>query len=96
MAVCRDLLRRNATVGSFARDLHACVPGFKPPREPGRRHPAFQGIRLFDGFSNTDANYRGELPGIFAGAGLAGARETASLRTPLGTLALYSAYVETT
>jgi ubiquinone/menaquinone biosynthesis C-methylase UbiE len=57
---------------------------------------AFQGIRLFDGFSNTADNYRGDLPRIFENAGLSGARETARLRTPLGTLSLYRASVGTT
>ena len=52
---------------------------------------AFQGIRLIDGLSNTDDNYRGALPEIFGGAGLAGARQTRRLRTPFGTLALFRA-----
>ena len=52
---------------------------------------AFLGIRMLDGFANTAENYRGELPAIFAEAGLEGAEETDRLRTPLGTIALYRA-----
>ncbi len=52
---------------------------------------AFLAVRAFDGFEVTADNARGALPAIFTDAGLDGARETRRLRTPLGTLALYSA-----
>jgi ubiquinone/menaquinone biosynthesis C-methylase UbiE len=73
-------------------ELH--VADWGRPSDPVMR-VAFQGIRLLDGFSNTAENYRGELPEIFQAAGLADATETARLRTPLGTLALYRASVTT-
>lgn len=51
----------------------------------------FVAVRAFDGFEVTADNARGALPAIFAEPGLDGARETQRLRTPLGTLALYTA-----
>ena len=51
----------------------------------------FTAVRAFDGFEVTADNARGALPAIIAEAGLEGARETQRMRTPLGTLALYSA-----
>ena len=48
-------------------------------------------IRAFDGFEVTAENLSGALPALFEQAGLDGARERERLRTPLGTLALYSA-----
>lgn len=51
----------------------------------------FLGIRAFDGFEVTRANARGELPAIFAAAGLSDVREDLQMRSPLGTIALYSA-----
>lgn len=52
---------------------------------------AFQGIRLVDGLSNTEQNYRGELPRIFEEAGLERAEQTDRIRTAFGTIALYRA-----
>lgn len=52
---------------------------------------AFILVRLLDGFESTRENVAGALPSIFAAAGLANARETGRLRTPLGTIALYEA-----
>jgi ubiquinone/menaquinone biosynthesis C-methylase UbiE len=69
-------------------ELH--VADWGPPSDPAMRL-AFQGIRLLDGFSNTAANYRGELPAIFEEAGLTAAEQTNRLRTPLGSLVLYRA-----
>ena len=69
-------------------ELH--VADWGPPADP-MMAVAFLGVRLFDGFENTADNYRGALPRIFEEAGLAGAEQTARLRTVLGTLALYRA-----
>jgi ubiquinone/menaquinone biosynthesis C-methylase UbiE len=52
---------------------------------------AFLMVRAFDGFSVTAENASGALPRLFEGAGLQGATLQDSLRTPLGTLALYAA-----
>ena len=52
---------------------------------------AFLGIRLLDGFENTADNVNGELPRIFAEAGLEDAEQTDRLRTVFGTMALYRA-----
>ena len=51
----------------------------------------FLPARMVDGFDVTAANVRGELPAIFAAAGLASAALDGELRTPSGTLALYGA-----
>jgi ubiquinone/menaquinone biosynthesis C-methylase UbiE len=48
-------------------------------------------IRAFDGFEVTAENLHGALPSLFEQAGLEDAQERRRLRTPLGTLALYSA-----
>ena len=69
-------------------ELH--VADWGRPSDPAMA-VAFLGIRLLDGFENTAENYRGELPAIFEEAGLEGAEQTDSLRTPFGTLALYRA-----
>jgi SAM-dependent methyltransferase len=52
---------------------------------------AFLGIRLLDGFENTAENVEGRLPAVFEEGGLERAEQTDSLRTPLGTIALYRA-----
>jgi ubiquinone/menaquinone biosynthesis C-methylase UbiE len=51
----------------------------------------FVGIRLLDGIENTADNAAGALPALFGEAGLGEAAETDTMRTPFGTLALYSA-----
>jgi ubiquinone/menaquinone biosynthesis C-methylase UbiE len=51
----------------------------------------FLGIRLLDGIENTADNAAGALPALFGEAGLGEAAETDTMRTPFGTLALYSA-----
>lgn len=51
----------------------------------------FVGVRVFDGWENTSANAAGALPEMFEAGGLADAGERSRLRTPFGTLALYSA-----
>jgi SAM-dependent methyltransferase len=84
----RRSAREIARVLRPAGELH--VADWGPPSDPAMRL-AFQGIRLLDGFSNTAENYRGELPGIFAEAGLEAAEETARLRTVFGSLVLYRA-----
>ena len=84
----RETAREIARVLKRTGELH--VADWGPPSDPAMR-VAFQGIRLFDGFSNTAENYRGELPAIFEGAGLRRAEETDRLRTAFGSLALYSA-----
>jgi ubiquinone/menaquinone biosynthesis C-methylase UbiE len=51
----------------------------------------FLQVRALDGFAVTADSARGDLPRLFGEAGLAHARVTDEFRTPLGTLALYSA-----
>ena len=51
----------------------------------------FLQVRAFDGFAVTADNVRGALPALFEQAGLEDARQRRTLRTALGTLALYSA-----
>jgi ubiquinone/menaquinone biosynthesis C-methylase UbiE len=68
--------------------LHVADLG--PPSDPVM-WAAFLGLRLFDGFSNTEDNYRGKLPAIFERAGLKNAHATDRLRTAAGTLVLYRA-----
>ena len=48
-------------------------------------------IRALDGFAPTHANFSGRLPSLFAEAGLTDVRTRSNLRTPYGTLCLYSA-----
>jgi ubiquinone/menaquinone biosynthesis C-methylase UbiE len=84
----RVTARETARVLRRTGELH--VADWGPPSDPVMR-VAFQGIRVFDGFSNTGENYRGELPAIFEGAGLRSATETDRLRTAFGSLVLYRA-----
>ena len=84
----RVTAREIARVLRRTGELH--VADWGPPSDPAMRI-AFQGIRLFDGFSNTAENYRGELPAIFEGAGLRQAEVTDRLRTAFGSLVLYRA-----
>ena len=84
----RETAREIARVLKRGGELH--VADWGSPSDPVMRL-AFQGIRLFDGFSNTGENYRGELPAIFEGAGLRQAAETGRLRTAFGSLVLYRA-----
>ena len=51
----------------------------------------FVGVRVLDGWENTQANAAGALPEMFEAGGLAEAAERSRLRTAFGTLALYSA-----
>jgi ubiquinone/menaquinone biosynthesis C-methylase UbiE len=60
------------------------------PSDPVMRALVWQ-IRVFDGFEQTRDNVAGSLPEIFVEAGLAGARERDRLRTPIGSIVLYSA-----
>ena len=69
-------------------ELH--VADWGKPSDPAMA-VAILGIRLLDGFENTAENVEGKLPAIFEGAGLEQAQQTKSLRTPLGTIALYRA-----
>jgi SAM-dependent methyltransferase len=84
----RRTAREIARVLRKGGELH--VADWGRPSDPLMR-AAFLGIRLLDGFANTEDNYRGALPVIFEEAGLEGAELTDRLRTPLGTLALYRA-----
>jgi ubiquinone/menaquinone biosynthesis C-methylase UbiE len=84
----RETAREIARVLKRGGELH--VADWGPPSDPAMRL-AFQSVRLFDGFSNTAENYRGELPAIFEGAGLRHAEETDRLRTAFGSLVLYRA-----
>jgi ubiquinone/menaquinone biosynthesis C-methylase UbiE len=85
---------KRESAGEIARvlrprgELH--IADWGPPSDPAMRL-AFQSIRLFDGFSNTEDNYRGNLPAIFENAGLRDAEETGRLRTALGPMVLYRA-----
>jgi ubiquinone/menaquinone biosynthesis C-methylase UbiE len=84
----RRTAREIARVLRTGGELH--VADWGKPSDPVMA-AAFLGIRLLDGFENTAANYRGELPRIFEEAGLERAEQTNRLRTVLGTLALYRA-----
>lgn len=48
-------------------------------------------IRAFDGFAQTRANFRGELPDVFEAGGLRKAAEADRLRTIFGSLSFYEA-----
>jgi ubiquinone/menaquinone biosynthesis C-methylase UbiE len=84
----RQTAREIARVLGSGGELH--VADWGPPADP-LMAVAFLGVRTFDGFANTRDNYRGALPEIFQGAGLADAEQTGRLRTVFGTLALYRA-----
>lgn len=61
-------------------------------RAPGPLARAqFLFVQAFDGFETTADNVKGELPAIFAGAGLEQVRESGRLRLAAGSLSLYSA-----
>jgi ubiquinone/menaquinone biosynthesis C-methylase UbiE len=68
------------------------VADWGPPRDPVMRL-AFGALRLADGLEPTRDNVEGRLPGIFGGAGLAGAGETDRLRTMFGVLSLFRATI---
>lgn len=69
-------------------ELHVADLG--RPADPLMRALVWQ-VRLFDGLERTRDNVAGTLPAIFAEVGLVGARERDRLRTPVGTISLYSA-----
>jgi SAM-dependent methyltransferase len=69
-------------------ELHVADLG--RPADPLMRAFVWQ-VRLFDGLEQTRDNVAGSLPAIFAEAGLVAARERDRLRTPVGTISLYSA-----
>ncbi|MBI4042575.1 MAG: class I SAM-dependent methyltransferase, partial [Deltaproteobacteria bacterium] len=52
---------------------------------------AFQMVRMLDGYSMTEDNYRGRLPTLFAEDGFIEAKERARFATLFGTLSLFSA-----
>lgn len=51
------------------------------------------GFRVFDGGEATEANLRGQLPALIAGAGFVAVAETERWMTPFGTLAFVRAEV---
>ena len=57
---------------------------------------AFQMVRMLDGYSMTEDNYRGRLPTLFAEAGFTEGKERARFATLFGTLSLFSARKEGT
>jgi SAM-dependent methyltransferase len=69
-------------------ELHVADLG--RPADPLMRALVWQ-VRLFDGREQTRDNVAGSLPAIFADAGFTDARERDRLRTPIGTISLYSA-----
>jgi ubiquinone/menaquinone biosynthesis C-methylase UbiE len=69
-------------------ELH--VADWGKPSDP-MMSAAFLGVRLLDGMDNTADNAAGLLPQLMEDAGLTEAAEGERLRTPFGTLALYSA-----
>jgi ubiquinone/menaquinone biosynthesis C-methylase UbiE len=69
-------------------ELHVADFG-RPPDAVARLQFLF--VQVFDGFENTGDNVRGELPAIFADAGLNEVRERSRLRVAAGSLSLYSA-----
>jgi ubiquinone/menaquinone biosynthesis C-methylase UbiE len=84
----RETAREIARVLRPGGELHVADLG--PPSDPVM-WAAFHGLRLFDGFSNTEDNYRGRLPAIFEEAGLRQAEAVDRLRTAVGSLVLYRA-----
>jgi ubiquinone/menaquinone biosynthesis C-methylase UbiE len=70
-------------------NLH--VADWGKPGDPLMAVLSLVSVRAFDGFEVTAENLRGALPSLFGEAGLETAQERQRLRTPLGTLALYSA-----
>jgi ubiquinone/menaquinone biosynthesis C-methylase UbiE len=69
-------------------ELHVADLG--RPADP-LMHALVWQVRLFDGLEQTRDNVAGSLPAIFTEAGLTEARERDRLRTPIGTISLYSA-----
>jgi ubiquinone/menaquinone biosynthesis C-methylase UbiE len=69
-------------------ELH--VADFGPPRDP-LTWVAAQALASFDGRENTRDNLQGNLPSIFAAAGLEDAAERDRMRVIFGALAFYSA-----
>jgi ubiquinone/menaquinone biosynthesis C-methylase UbiE len=86
--VKRRTLSEVARVLAKRGELH--VADWGKPTDP-LMSAAFLGIRLLDGREVTAENAAGKLPELFEGAGLADARLRDTMRTPLGTMALYSA-----
>lgn len=88
----RELKRRTLSevrrVLKKGGELH--VADWGKPSDP-LMSAAFLGVRLLDGMDNTADNAAGLLPQLMEDAGLAEAVERERLRTPFGTLALYSA-----
>ena len=66
------------------------VADFGRPPDPLAR-AQFALVQVFDGFDTTRDNVIGELPRIFARAGLADVRERSRVRIAFGSLSLYSA-----
>lgn len=84
----RRTLREVTRVLAPGGELH--VADWGRPQDP-LMSAAFLGVRLLDGMQNTADNAAGRLPQMFEEAGLQEAQERSRLRTPFGTLALYSA-----
>jgi SAM-dependent methyltransferase len=61
------------------------------PQDPLMRVVAFLGVQLLDGFSNTNSNLAGALPGILAGAGLEEVDVSDRIRLLFGTLEVLTA-----
>ena len=85
---------KRRTAGELARvlrpggELHVADLG--RPADPLMLALVWQ-VRLFDGLERTRDNVAGTLPAIFAEGGLETARERDRLRTPVGSISLYSA-----
>lgn len=84
----RGTLAEVARVLKKGGELHLADWG--KPSDP-LMSAAFLGVRLLDGMENTADNAAGLLPDLIEDAGLAEATERERLRTPFGTLALFSA-----